>query len=523
MLLLRNVSIKRKLMIIIMLTSGVALLLACGAFVAYELALFRGAMVRDLTLKAEIAGAQSSAALRFGDPKAAKEILDKLVADEHILAACIYTRNGKVLATYQRPEIKTEFVPPEDDDDDDGHLFARDHLDLFRQIIWQNRAIGTIYLKSDLLELRARLSQYTEAVGVVLLVCFGVAWLVSFRLQRIVSRPIMGLARTTRAVSAQQDYTLRAERQGNDELGELIDGFNEMLAQIQRRDVELEEARKGLEHRVQERTHELQQEIVERKQAEEKLRGTAVQLERSNRELQDFAYVASHDLQEPLRKVQAFGDRLNASCSKALGVEGRDYLERMQAAARRMQVLIDDLLTFSRVTTKANPFESVNLNKVVHEVLADLEVRIQQVSGQVEVDELPVIEADPVQMRQLFQNLIGNALKFHQENKPPIVKVRGRTDDPPPGQNKNGHVGVACVIEVEDNGIGFDEKYLDRIFVLFQRLHGRSAYEGTGIGLAICRKIADRHIGSITAKSAPDRGATFVVTLPLKQLAQPNA
>jgi len=141
----------------------------------------------------------------------------------------------------------------------------------------------------------------------------------------------------------------------------------------------------------------------------------------------------------------------------------------------------------------------------------------------VELNELPVIEADPVQMRQLFQNLIGNALKFHQEAKPPVVKVRGRAADPPPAQSENGHAGGACVIEVEDNGIGFDEKYLDRIFVLFQRLHGRSAYEGTGIGLAICRKIADRHIGSITAKSAPGQGATFVVTLPLKQKTEPHA
>ena len=519
MRLLRNVSIKRKLMIIIMLTSGVALLLACGAFVAYELALFREAMIRDLTVKAEVLGAQSSAAVRFGDSKAAKEILDKLAADKHMLAAGIYTRDGKLLAAYQRSDVKTALVPAEDGYD--SHRFNRDDLELFRQIVFQNRAIGTICLKSDLLELRARLRQYTKAVGVVLLVCFGVAWLVSFRLQQIVSRPILGLAGTTRAVSAGQDYTLRVQKQGNDELGELIDGFNEMLAQIQRRDAELEEARKGLERRVEERTRELKLEIVERRQAEERLRATAVQLERSNRELQDFAYVASHDLQEPLRKVQAFGDRLKAACFKGLGVEGRDYLERMHAAAKRMQVLIDDLLAFSRVTTKANPFEPVDLNQVVREVLSDLEVRVQQTGAQVELNDLPMIEADPIQMRQLFQNLIGNALKFHQESQPPMVKVRGRTLNQPSGQN--GHVNDVCQIEVEDNGIGFDEKYLDRIFVLFQRLHGRSAYEGTGIGLAICRKIADRHSGSITARSAPGRGATFIITIPLKQKTELHA
>src|SRR5439155_8946333 len=178
--------------------------------------------------------------------------------------------------------------------------------------------------------------------------------------------------------------------------------------------------------RVQERTRELQQEMIERKQAEERLKATAARLEHSNRELQDFAYVASHDLQEPLRKVQAFGDRLKAACSNAVGAEGRDYLERMQAAAKRMQSLIDDLLAFSRITTKANPFELADLNKIVGEVLSDLEVRIQQTNGQVDLGELPTLDADPLQMRQMFQNLIVNALKFHQEGRPPVVKIRGR-------------------------------------------------------------------------------------------------
>jgi len=223
-------------------------------------------------------------------------------------------------------------------------------------------------------------------------------------------------------------------------------------------------------------------------------------------------------LQEPLRKVQAFGDRLKAACSKALGAEGSDYLDRMQAAAKRMQTLIDDLLAFSRVTTKANPFEPVDLNRIAQEVLSDLEVRIQQSGGQVELGELPAIDADPLQMRQLFQNLLGNALKFHQEGRLPVVKVRGQAVNQPARESAaNGQVEEFCQITVEDNGIGFNEKYLDRIFILFQRLHGRSAYEGTGIGLAICRKIADRHGGSITAKSTPGEGSTFVVTLPLKQ------
>jgi len=509
---LRDLSLKRKLTVIIMLTSSVALLLACAAFVIYEMVEFRKDMVQDLIVKAEVVGSQSTAALTFKDQKAAAEILNKLAAERHVVAACIYSLDRKVFAKYQRAGVEKGFSPPEQEYDNYG--FKDGYLELFRQIVMNGRVIGTVYLKSDLVELDNRLNQYANIVICVLLVSIGVAWLLSFRLQRIVSQPILHLAKTTRAVSAEKNYSLRAIKQSDDELGELIEGFNDMLAQIQARDAELERARLHLEQRVQERTKELQQEIVERKQAEERLKATAVRLERSNRELQDFAYVASHDLQEPLRKVQAFGDRLKAACSKALGVEGRDYLERMQAAAKRMQILIDDLLAFSRVTTKANPFESADLNIIVQEVLSDLEVRIQQSGGQVDAGELPVIDADPLQMRQLFQNLVGNALKFHQAGKPPIVKIRSQ---PSTHSTGNGLGEEVCRISVEDNGIGFDEKYLDRIFVLFQRLHGRSAYEGTGIGLAICRKITDRHGGSITAKSITGEGSTFIITLPIKQ------
>jgi len=515
---LRNVSIKRKLLLIIMLTSSVALLMASGAFVVYELIRFREDVARDLTNKADVIAAQSTAstaAQGFKDARAVTEVLNRLQSEKHLVAARIYTRDGRLLARYQRADVPGEVLPPRDLAD--GYRFKDDYFELMRQVVLDNRSVGTIFLRWDQQEMGTRLRQYGQIVVVVLLVSFGVAWLVSFRLQPIVSTPILELARTAREVSARQDYTLRAVKQGNDELGELIDGFNEMLAQIQRRDAALELARRNLEQRVRERTGELQQEVSDRQQAEERLQATAAQLERSNRELQDFAYVASHDLQEPLRKVQAFGDRLKGTCGKALGAEGRDYLERMQTAARRMQVLIEDLLAFSRVTTKASPFEPVDLGRIAREVLSDLEVRLQQSGGHVEVQALPTIEADPVQMRQLFQNLIGNALKFHREGVPPAVVVRGRLPPAKAGGGVEPQNDGLCEIEVEDNGIGFDEKHLDRIFIPFQRLHGRSSYEGTGIGLAICRKIADRHSGGISAHSVPGRGTRFVVTLPLKQ------
>jgi light-regulated signal transduction histidine kinase (bacteriophytochrome) len=257
--------------------------------------------------------------------------------------------------------------------------------------------------------------------------------------------------------------------------------------------------------------------ITERKLAEdalrtseEKLRQFTSQLERSNRELQDFAYVASHDLQEPLRKIVVFGERLKEKSTETLAPESLDYLDRMQKAAGRMQILINDLLTFSRVTTKAHPFAPVNLAVTASEVVNDLEGRIELVKGRVEVGPLPVIDADALQMRQLLQNLIGNALKFRRPEEPPVVKVEAQIIPAPDIFGKQ-----LCQLSISDNGIGFDEKYLDRIFNVFQRLHTRNEYEGTGMGLAIVRKIAVYHGGDVTAKSKPGQGASFILTLPV--------
>jgi PAS domain S-box-containing protein len=242
--------------------------------------------------------------------------------------------------------------------------------------------------------------------------------------------------------------------------------------------------------------------VTDLKKAEGRMEGYARQLERSNQDLQEFAYVASHDLQEPLRKIQMFSDRLMAKHLQSLPPEAQDYLQRMHGAARRMNVLIQDLLAYSRVSTKGQAFQEVDLRAEVDAVVADLDTRIIQVGADLRVGPLPRVHGDPTQLRQLFQNLLGNAFKYHRPDEPPRVEVRGWTD------------AAGRHVEVTDHGIGFDPEFKERIFAVFTRLHTREAYEGTGMGLAICRRIMDRHGGTLTAEGRPGEGATFTATFP---------
>jgi PAS domain S-box-containing protein len=246
--------------------------------------------------------------------------------------------------------------------------------------------------------------------------------------------------------------------------------------------------------------------ISERKRDEVRLTQLAAELERSNSELEQFAYIASHDLQEPLRKIMAFGDRLHSHIVTNLDETGADYLARMQGAAQRMQHLIEALLQYSRITTRDHPHRPVKLATILDNVYSDLETRIEQLGAEVTISEMPTVMGDATQLEQLFLNLIGNALKYHKQDSPPRVELVAEFLD----ENR-------VAIHVSDNGIGFKEQYLERIFQPFQRLHARHEYEGTGIGLALCDKIVRRHGGAIIATSKSGEGSVFSVTLPLIQ------
>lgn len=296
-----------------------------------------------------------------------------------------------------------------------------------------------------------------------------------------------------------------------------------------------------LAHSIDHMARSLSQRERERERAEAAMREYAEDLERSNRDLRDFANIASHDMQEPLRKIQIYSDLLQTRYKQILDERGRDYLVSMQSAARRMQLLINDLLTYSRIATKSQPHSIVDLNEIIRAVIADLEVKVESADAKIEVGSLPVIEADPTQMYQLLQNLISNALKFHKPGETSSVRIYAsitetHAEGDPSGDSSpaarlkspeqldsstNGkEIGGDGLLQlyVVDNGIGFEEKYLDRIFLPFERLHGPADYEGTGMGLAICRKIVEQHGGSITARSTPGEGATFIINLPYRHI-----
>lgn len=473
----RDLPIGKKISWTILATSILALVLSGVAVVAYELTTFRRTAMHDLSVLAGIVGANSTGALAFNDTDAAHDILFNLKDEPSIVAARLFTREGTPFATYVKPGASLLPAKAEPDQQMGGNT-----LRLFRTIQFKGEdKVGTIYMESNLDRVRSRLWRYAGIVGLAILLLVPLVFFVSIRIQRIISDPIRHLAAIAAEVAEKKTYSVRAKPPGKDEVGRLTDTFNHMLESIEVRDSKL----------IQ--------------QAEELMRSNE-ELMRSNLELEQFAYVSSHDLQEPLRKVTLFTEMLEQNLKEKAGPETKKYIENICAAVDRMRTLIQDLLAYSRLKREEVVREPVDLSGILNQLLHDMDTVLAEKKATVHVGVLPVVKSNPSQMYQLFQNLIGNAIKFHRDE-PPVVAIDSEAK------------GGEWVISVKDNGIGIDPKYSEQIFKVFQRLHGRERYPGTGIGLAICKKIVEQHGGKIWVESELGRGATFYFTLP--QIALP--
>lgn len=453
-----------------LLTSGTVLLLTCAAFIAYEVFTLHKGMVQGYTTRAQIIAANSTAALAFQNEADAADVLGALKTDRAIMAACIYDGAGKVFAKFPTNAMSGLFPawPGQS-----GYRNGR--LEIFCPVVQDGRRLGTVYIQSDLSALTDRYRVYAWLAAAIIAGSILVAYLLSRALQKQISLPILALAETANAVSKQRDFSVRAVKFGNDELGLLTDAFNQMLAELQKLNTTLEQ-------RVHERTG---------------------QLEAANKELEAFSYSVSHDLRAPLRHIDGFVDLLRKQSAEKFDEQGRRYLGIISDSAQRMGALIDDLLVFSRMSRTDLRHTKVASESLVNEVKDALQGEIQGHRVVWKMDKLPQVEADAPMLRQVWANLIGNAIKYSRTRDPAEIEI-GCTDS---GDGE-------FVFFVRDNGVGFDMQYVDKLFGVFQRLHRADEFEGTGIGLANVRRIISRHGGRTWAEGRLDGGATFFFSLP---------
>ena len=506
----RDVPFRRKVTLVTTLASGVALVLVSLAFIAYDWVSIRRARVRDLTTLAEIIGANATAALVFDDAAAAVEILAALRAEPVVVSASIHDREGNRFAQYSREPGAA--APPPSDPNSAGAQFSGRRLHMRRPIRLENETVGEIVLQADLRDLQARIVRYAGIVALTALLSASIALALSTGLQRFVSDPILGLARIAKKVTQEKDYSVRGVKHGDDEVGTLIDGFNDMLVEIQKRDTALQQAHDELEKRVQQRTEALRLEVLERRRAEQEVLRLNESLERrvverteqlaaANRDLESFSYSVSHDLRVPLRAVNGLVRVLEEEHAVRLDPEGQRLFSLVRESATGMGHLIDDLLAFSRLGRREIQAQEIAMRALADSVARELLQLEPDRRVHLEVEPLPDARGDPALVRQVFVNLISNALKFSRSRSDAAIRVGSELHD-----------GMTAYF-VRDNGVGFDMKYAPKLFNVFQRLHTAREFEGTGVGLAIVRRIVERHGGRVWADASPSQGAIFSFTL----------
>jgi signal transduction histidine kinase len=476
-------SIRHKLNWVVLATTFVALSLAGLSMVIFDLRSYQRTWEDDLQSQADLIGLATAPALSFNDPKTARENLALLKVRPTISAAAIFTPQGEVFATYP-PRIAIGTAPPPVD----GVRVENGELVAVKRIVSGGEFLGTVYLRAHH-ERLDRLQQYLIVVGMVIAGSLALALLLSNRLLLMVTRPIQAVSDVARRMTAGHDYSLRAVRTTNDEVGQVVEAFNEMLDELARRADRLE--------RVHQQTLDLNSQL------EDRVRQRTVQLEVANRELEAFSYSASHDLRAPLHAIESFSSILaRSAAAQQLDERSRHYLDRIQVNARLMNDLIEALLVLAHVSRAPLERQTIDMSAVIEAAVDHCRGLEPERRAVIDIASGMHAKADPVLVKQVVQNLVGNAWKFTA--KEPVTKIDV-------GWVNGGD--RPATFYVRDNGAGFDMAYADRLFSAFQRLHTPGEFPGTGIGLATVHRIVARHEGRIWAESVPGKGAAFYFTL----------
>ncbi|MGN6186327.1 MAG: ATP-binding protein [Thermoanaerobaculia bacterium] len=467
---LRDLPIRRKLNFVIFVVCASALVLSAITLGVLDTNRTRARMVYDSTVIADVLAQNTQASLAFGDPEAATRTLHALGSAPEFVVACIYDAEGRQFAQYIRGDRKPHFtVKPSAD----GHVFANGVLGLYRPVMLGDKRVGTIYVEASLTRIYDRLRQLALVELGVITGALLIAFVITQQMQNVITKPLFELTNASRAVAERGDLTVRATRLGNDEIGELTSVFNQMLEG-------LSQSTEELESKVRERT---------------------AQLQRSNHELESFSYSVSHDLRAPLRAIDGFALMLDEDYGATLDEDGRRLLSVVREEARRMGLLIDDLLDFSRLSRQALRPAPVNLETMAEDIISTLRQANPERTIELVCTPLPPALADQATVRQVLVNLLSNAVKYSKREGVIRIEFSGARD------------GALNQYSVRDHGVGFDMRYVDKIFGVFQRLHG-DEFEGTGVGLAIVERIVARHGGTVRAEGKIGEGACFHFTLP---------
>jgi signal transduction histidine kinase len=474
-------TISAKLTWVNLLVTGIALLLACLSFLAYDFFSYRENLIQNLFAAAQIAGTNSVTALMFDDPQAAETTLSGLRSSPDVLSAAIVDANGHLFAEYRRPDVENALVPLSMNGKTEMEWTRGSEVLVGYRIVFSDNTVGTVYILAHFNELGKRFRRYGLIVLLIFVFSVAAALLATATFRRLVTQPITALAGTARVISREKDFSLRAVRTANDdEITALVEAFNDMLHEIQTRDQALLEARESLEKRVQERTAELRA---------------------ANKELEAFSYSVAHDLRGPLDVVTGMTYVMQSSLNNKLGPEGIEMLDAVQRSAKSMAGLIDDLLNLARATTVGLDRKPIDLTAMAQSVAEDLVITNPDRQVEFKFAEGAVVSADQGLMSVVMDNLIRNSWKYTSRHMRASIEFAWTVQ------------GGRRIFFVRDDGAGFDPQKAAKLFQPFQRLHTTSEFPGTGIGLATVQRIIARHGGRVWAEAQIERGATFYFTL----------